>query len=148
MEVASHKWYPVSWSMTCTFSWPNQKSESLGQTCHLNSISLASLLSFCLCTATFTAWKSHLCEDLCPVSEDWTTTGQFSQSWGPQQVSSGLTHLQAGFPAPSTTNAKKWTFLAIIHLSPEKFFERGQTNFCLYLPSGKHKFLSIDYKVK
>lgn len=136
----------MSWNMTCTFLWPNQKSESPGQTCHITSISLASLLAFCLCMAGFTAWKSHLCEDLCSASEVWTMTAHFAQSWGPQQASFGLTHLQVGLPGPSITNAKKWTFLSVIHLSTEKFSERGQTNFCLHLSSGKHIFSPLTIK--
>lgn len=51
------------------FLMTNQKSESPEQTCHLISISLASLLAFCLCVASCTGWPSHLCEDHCSESK-------------------------------------------------------------------------------
>lgn len=89
---------------------------------------------------------SHLSEGLCSASEICLVS-----LLSPEHLSKfplGKLISKLAGPWSLYNQGKKWTFLALIHLSPEKVFERGQTNFCLYLSSGKHKFLSIDYKGK
>lgn len=148
------KWYTVNSSMICTLSCPNSEEWiTRAGSPPKQQLSYITRCTLLLCNQTVGVQSHYL--GGCPTYEVLLSIRDLNHDWWLfSALRSSACFLWANLisklslPGPSITSAKKWTHLAVIHLSPEQLRETGQTNFCLYLPSGEHKFLFIDYKGK